>query len=113
MRLPATAAPREAPPPPAVAALAAAVAPHFDAFNARAIKAGNRYRSAFCALYLLSALAVLCAVMPLAVGWDDARHDMHAWAGAWVVAEVLVIASPCAMTPSSTASTRSMQCCSA
>lgn len=93
VRLPASAAPIQAPPPPAVAALAAAVAPHFDACNARAIKAGNRYRSAFWALYLLSALAVLCAVMPLAVGWDDARHDMHDWAGVWVVAEVIVIAA--------------------
>ena len=31
---------------------------------------GHRYRSGFWAIYLLSAVAVLCAVLPLALGWD-------------------------------------------
>jgi len=72
---------------PLIATVAAA---HADA-NARAIAAGDRYRSAFWALYLLSAMAVLCAVMPLALGWDGPAHAMHAWAGFWTVLEVLVI----------------------
>lgn len=78
-------------PPDALAPLVDAVALEHAASNARAIKAGNRYRSAFWALYLLSALAVLCAVMPLALGWDHGRHVMHAWAGFWVGLEVFVI----------------------
>jgi hypothetical protein len=77
--------------PPALAGLVAAVAPAHAECNARAIAAGNRYRSAFWIIYLLSALAVLCAVLPLALGWDDQRHDMHAMAGFWAVAEVAVI----------------------
>jgi hypothetical protein len=78
-------------PPAALAPLVAAVVSEHAASNARAIKAGNRYRSAFWALYLLSALAVLCAVMPLALGWDHGRHVMHAWAGFWAGLEVFVI----------------------
>ncbi len=78
--------------PPALGALIATVAAEHADANARAIAAGDRYRSAFWALYLLSALAVLCAVMPLALGWDGPGHAMHAWAGFWAVMEVLVIA---------------------
>lgn len=78
-------------PPAALAPLVASVEAEHAASNARAIKAGNRYRSAFWALYLLSALAVLCAVMPLALGWDHERHTMHAWAGFWAGLEVVVI----------------------
>lgn len=91
VRFPASSPPPAVAPPPALAGVIAAVAPAHAASNARAIKAGNRYRSAFWALYLLSALAVLCAVMPLALGWDDRGNTMHAWAGYWVVLEVLVI----------------------
>jgi hypothetical protein len=39
----------------------------------------------------MSALAVLFAVLPLALGWDGALHHLHPYAGAWVGAEVLVI----------------------
>jgi len=39
-----------------------------------ALSFGNRYRSGFWAIYLLSAVAVLCAVLPLGLGWDDSRH---------------------------------------
>ena len=78
-------------PPAALAPLVAAVALEHAKSDARAIAAGNRYRSAFWALYLLSALAVLCAVMPLALGWDHGRHVMHAWAGFWAGLEVVVI----------------------
>lgn len=77
--------------PPALAALISTVASAHAEADARAIKAGDRYRSAFWALYLLSALAVLCAVMPMALGWDGRAHAMHAWAGFWAVLEVLVI----------------------
>lgn len=91
IRFPAAPPPEAIAPPLALAPLVAEVTLEHAASNARAIKAGNRYRSAFWALYLLSALAVLCAVMPLALGWDHERHDMHAWAGFWAGMEVLVI----------------------
>ncbi len=56
-----------------------------------AIHYGHRYRSGFWAIYLLSAIAVLFAVMPLALGWDSANHFLHPFAGLWAVAEVGVI----------------------
>jgi hypothetical protein len=62
-------------------------------FDQRAIHYGHRYRSGFWAIYLLSAVAVLCAVMPLALGWDSASHAMHPYSGLWAVAEVIVIGS--------------------
>ena len=40
-------------------------------FDERAVHYGHRYRSGFWAIYMLSAIAVLFAVMPLALGWDD------------------------------------------
>ena len=91
VRFPAASPAETVAPPAALAPLIAAVALEHAASDARAIAAGNRYRSAFWALYLLSALAVLCAVMPLALGWDHGRHVMHAWAGFWAGLEVLVI----------------------
>jgi hypothetical protein len=60
-------------------------------FDQRAIHFGHRYRSGFWSIYLLSALAVLCAVMPLALGWDSASHAMHPYSGVWAMAEVGVI----------------------
>ena len=78
-------------PPAAIAVLIDAVHGEHAACNERAIAAGNRYRSAFWALYLLSAMAVLCAVLPLALGWDDRGHRMHALAGSGAVLEVLII----------------------
>ena len=60
-------------------------------FDLRAIHFGHRYRSGFWAIYLLSAIAVLCAVMPLALGWDSASHAMHPYSGVWAGAEVVVI----------------------
>lgn len=62
-------------------------------FDATAIRFGHRYRSGFWAIYLFSALAVLCSMMPLALGWDDARSAWRPLAPVWVVAEILVIAS--------------------
>ena len=72
---------------PLIEALAAA---HLM-FDARALHYGHRYRSGFWAIYLLSALAVLFAVLPLALGWDDRRHLLHPVVGLWAVAEVLII----------------------
>jgi len=68
-----------------------AIAPAHRAFNERAIEYGNRYRSAFWAIYLLIALAVLCAGLPLALGWDNAEHALHHFAIAWVMTEVVII----------------------
>jgi hypothetical protein len=88
----------ESPQPPPVPQAPAALKPLIDAvadaygrFDERAIHYGHRYRSGFWAIYLLSAVAVLCAVMPLALGWDSVNHQLHPYAGLWAVAEVCVI----------------------
>jgi hypothetical protein len=78
-------------PPQALQPLVDAIAPIHDRFDQRAIEYGHRYRSGYWAIYLMSALAVLFAVLPLALGWDGALHRLHPYAGAWVGAEVLVI----------------------
>ena len=75
-----------------ISLIAALEQPHMK-FDALAIDHGNRYRSGFWAIYLLSALAVLCAMMPLALGWDDLTSYMHSYAALWVIAEILVIAT--------------------
>ena len=87
-------------PPPPMPALPAAVLAIRDAigdahrrFDERAVVFGYRYRSGFWAIYLLSAIAVLCAVLPLALGWDTPAHRLHPYAGLWAVTEVLVIGS--------------------
>jgi len=79
-------------PPARLLPLIDAVAPAHKAFDDRAVFAGHRYRSSFWAIYLLSAIAVLCAVMPLALGWDSRAHALHPFAGLWAVAEVCTIA---------------------
>jgi hypothetical protein len=86
------------PPPPAAVSLPGrllplieALAPAHAMFDARALHFGHRYRSGFWAIYLLSALAVLFAVLPLALGWDDRRHLQHPVIGLWAVGEVLII----------------------
>jgi len=78
-------------PPAALQPLVNVIAPVHDRFDARAIEYGHRYRSGYWAIYLMSALAVLFAVLPLALGWDGALHHLHPYAGGWVGAEVLVI----------------------
>ncbi|HEX2790261.1 MAG TPA: hypothetical protein VHN17_07505 [Steroidobacteraceae bacterium] len=88
--LPAPAQPR---PPPRLVPLIESIAAAHRNFDRRAIYFGHRYRSGFWAIYLLSAIAVLCAVMPLALGWDSTQHAMHPFSGLWAVAEVLVIGS--------------------
>ncbi len=77
--------------PPALLPLIEAIAGPHQRFDERALHYGNRYRSGFWAIYLLSAIAVLFAVMPLALGWDSANHFLHPYAGLWAVGEVMVI----------------------
>jgi hypothetical protein len=76
--------------PAALQPLIEAVAGTHRTFDRRAIHYGHRYRSGFWAIYLLSAIAVLFAVMPLALGWDSANHRLHPFAGLWAVGEVIV-----------------------
>jgi len=89
---PATAQGAPVKPPPALQEIAAAVQPTFEKFNGEAIRAGNRYRSAFWAIYLLSASAVACAVMPLALDWDSDRTLQSLMGHIWGIAEVAVMA---------------------
>ena len=91
IRLRVPAPPPAASPPERLLSLIEALAPAHLMFDGRALHYGNRYRSGFWAIYLLSAFAVLFAVLPLALGWDDRRHLQHPVAGLWAVAEVLVI----------------------
>lgn len=91
VRLPTAALPAKPQVPAALAPLIAAIAPSHQAYNQQAINYGHRYRSAFWAIYLLSAVAVLCAVLPLALGWDDPHSSLGDYAIIWVLAEVLVI----------------------
>ncbi|TLZ63560.1 MAG: hypothetical protein E6K20_01155 [Gammaproteobacteria bacterium] len=78
-------------PPAALTPLIEAIAPCHRAFDERAIDYGHRYRSGFWAIYLLSAIAVLFAVLPLALGWDSPGHRLHSYAALWASGEVLVI----------------------
>ncbi len=78
-------------PPAALTPLIEALAPCHRAFDERALDYGHRYRSGFWAIYLLSAIAVLFAVLPLALGWDSPGHRLHSYAALWAFGEVLVI----------------------
>jgi hypothetical protein len=78
-------------PPQRLVPLIAAVAPAHREFDERAVHFGHRYRSGFWSIYMLSAIAVLCAILPLALGWDSSLHALHPYAGLWAVAEVCVI----------------------
>src|ERR1700723_3774104 len=77
--------------PPALVPLIEAIAGAHRRFDERAIHYGHRYRSGFWAIYLLSAIAVLFAVMPLALGWDSKNRAMHPYAALWAIGEVIVI----------------------
>jgi len=91
IRLPVPPPPAKPVQPAALIPLIQAIAPAHRAFNLRAIEYGDRYRSAFWAIYLLIALAVLCAGLPLALGWDNAQHEMHHFSIIWVISELLII----------------------
>src|SRR3569833_586165 len=85
--------PHLAPPrkPARLAPLFAAVESAHQRFDHRALDYGNRYRSGFWVIYLLSAVAVLCAVLPLALGWDSPAHMFHPYARVWAICEVFII----------------------
>ena len=78
-------------PPAVLRLLIDAVEPARSTYDRQALSFGNRYRSGFWAIYLLSAVAVLCAVLPLGLGWDDSRHALHPFVGVWAVMEVVII----------------------
>lgn len=84
-------------PPAALTPLIAALEPCHRTFDERAIHYGHRYRSGFWAIYLLSAIAVLFAVLPLALGWDSVGHRLHSYAALWAFGEVLVMGTVCAI----------------
>jgi len=71
--------------------LIAAVEAAHRRFDQRALDYGNRYRSGFWGIYLLSAIAVLCAVLPLALGWDSPQNVFHPFARVWAICEVVLI----------------------
>jgi hypothetical protein len=77
--------------PAALLPLIDAIAGPHQRFDEQALHFGHRYRSGFWAIYLLSALAVLFGVMPVALGWDTASHFLHPFAGLWALGEVLII----------------------
>lgn len=77
--------------PDRLAPIAEAAQPEHRKFDLRALHYGHLYRSGFWAIYLLSATAVLCAVLPLALGWDSPQHAFHTYAGVWAVCEVVII----------------------
>jgi hypothetical protein len=79
-------------PPRRLKGLIDALTPAHRSFDEIAIRHGHRYRSGFWAIYLLSAFAVLCAMMPLALGWDSMTSFMHPFAAGWALTEVAVIA---------------------
>jgi hypothetical protein len=79
------------PPPPELAALIQSISTVHRTYDERAVQFGHRYRSGYWAIYLLSAIAVLCAVLPLALGWDDSSHALHPFVAVWPVGELLII----------------------
>jgi hypothetical protein len=82
--------PPAAPPPQQLVPLIESLAAPFKRFNRQAMRYGRRYRSGFWGIYLLSALAVLCAVLPLALGWDSTGFR-HPYAGVFAGGEVVII----------------------
>jgi hypothetical protein len=92
VRLPSPEPATQSLPPQQLAALIEVIKPEHRKFDQQALHYGHRYRSGFWAIYLLSAIAVLCAVLPLALGWDSPRHAFHSFAAVWAVAEVVLIA---------------------
>ena len=91
------AAPPVAEPPAVIKPLIEDLAPERRRYDERALHFGERYRSGFWLIYLLSAVAVLFAVLPLALGWDDSRHILHPYLGIWALGEVLIISAVAAV----------------
>ena len=86
-----TPAPPPAVPPAELDALLRIIRPAHQRFDARAVSFGNRYRSGFWAIYLISAIAVLYGVLPLALGWDSRFGNEHPFARFWTYVEVCLI----------------------
>ena len=86
------AAPAPQPPRRLLPLIESLAGPH-RSFDARAVHFGHRYRSGFWCIYLLSALAVLFAMLPLSLGWDSRDGARHPFAGIWAIAEIAVIAT--------------------
>lgn len=84
-------------PPQRLLPLLAAIEPAHRLFDERALEFGHRYRSAFWAIYLLSAVAVLSAALPPALGWDDVRHLFHPYVFVWPLGEVAIISTVAAI----------------
>lgn len=84
-------APPQPTPPGELQPLVTALSREHRRFDARAIHYGQCYRSGYWAIYLLSAFAVLSAVLPLALGWDSPSHRLHPFSGLWAAAEVVMI----------------------
>jgi hypothetical protein len=80
-----------APPPRRLAPLLEAIGSERQRFEQRAVRFGNRYRSGFWAVYLLSAFAVLCAVLPLVLEWNTHGGLPDLQARVWAIAEVVLI----------------------
>jgi hypothetical protein len=86
-------APPLAPPPAVLRSLIQEIGAEHRRYDERAVYFGERYRSGFWLIYLLSAVAVLFAVLPLALGWDDIRHILHPYLGIWALGEVIIISA--------------------
>lgn len=93
VRLERTPRPAPVPAPERMVPLVTALRRAHGRFDDRAIEFGHRYRSGYWMIYLLSAFAVLCAVLPLALGWDSPNHAMHPWIGLWPAVEIALIAA--------------------
>lgn len=87
-------APTPVEPPPALKTLVDELEQARKERDERAIEFGHRYRSAFWGLYLLSALAILFAVLPVSLEWDQLMHDrphLHWLHHLWGYAELVVL----------------------
>lgn len=88
---PSMAAPATVAPPEQLASLIALLRPAHAQFDQQALRFGHRYRSAYWLLYLLSSLAVLWAILPVALDWHLPEHPLHGWAFVFGVLEIATI----------------------
>jgi len=70
-------APAKVEPPPHLQELIDVLHPAHRDFDEEALRYGNRYRSAYWLLYLLSSFAVLWSVLPVALEWYLPDSPMH------------------------------------
>jgi hypothetical protein len=74
-------APPVPPPPPALAPLIDSIAAGHRLFDERAVQYGDRYRSGYWVIYVLSAVAVLFAVLPLALARSSSSSSSALFIG--------------------------------